>query len=156
MSVPQEPRSLPLMVAAAVSPMLRRPPMVQAAALCLRDGKNGCEVLLISSLDSGRWILPKGWPMAGRTLAEAALREAWEEAGVSGKVEDTPVGVFNYTKCLRGNLRLSCDVTVFPVQVEALANDYPEAGRRRRKWVPPQRAAQMVGEPELRIILLSL
>ncbi|HHX88347.1 MAG TPA: NUDIX domain-containing protein, partial [Paracoccus sp.] len=71
-------------------PVFRRPDYIQAAALCLREGNKGREVLLISSLKSERWILPKGWPMKGRTLAGAALQEAWEEAGVVGRADEVP------------------------------------------------------------------
>ena len=78
-----------------VEPVFRRPEFVQTAALCLRDSRKGPEVLLVSSLTSKRWILPKGWPMEGRTLAQAALQEAWEEAGVTGVVETAPMGHFS-------------------------------------------------------------
>jgi 8-oxo-dGTP pyrophosphatase MutT (NUDIX family) len=58
----------------------------QFAALCYRVVKKKVKVLVISSRGTGRWIVPKGWPMDGKTPADAALQEAWEEAGVIGKV----------------------------------------------------------------------
>lgn len=139
-----------------IEPAFRRPEYVQAAALCLREGKSGPEVLLVSSLDTGRWILPKGWPMKNRTLAGAALQEAWEEAGVIGKAQETSVGFYLYEKRRRGGLSLSCRVEVFRVDVADLARDFPEKGKRRRKWMSPEQAAAAVDEPELKELLLRL
>ena len=76
----------------------RRPAYLQVGAVCLRNRKGRREVLMISSLDTGRWIIPKGWPMRGRSLAGAALREAWEEAGIRGHVRHEPLGSFTYDK----------------------------------------------------------
>ncbi len=139
-----------------IEPVFRRPEFIQAAALCLREGKKGREVLLVSSLKTGRWILPKGWPMKNRTLAGAALQEAWEEAGVVGKADETPVGFFTYEKMRAGGLPVSCRVEVFNVTVADLARDYPESKRRKRKWMSPEAAAAAVDEPELKTLLLSL
>ena len=63
-------------------PMLSRPRRLQVAALCFRRTDTGCEVLLVTSRDTGRWVIPKGWPMEGKSSAESAAQEAWEEAGV--------------------------------------------------------------------------
>ena len=64
-----------------VGPMFRRPRSLQVAALCHRRTKAGQkEVLLVTSRGTGRWILPKGWPMRGKSDAQAAAQEAWEEA----------------------------------------------------------------------------
>ena len=72
----------------------------QFAALCYRvkDGKT--RVLLVTSRGTGRWIIPKGWPMDGKTPAETAAQEAWEEAGVTGKVQDMCLGLFSYRKTM--------------------------------------------------------
>ncbi|WP_333827160.1 NUDIX hydrolase [Pararhodobacter sp.] len=139
-----------------IEPVFRRPEFIQAAALCLREGKRGREVLLVSSLSSGRWILPKGWPMKKRTLAGAALQEAWEESGVIGKVEEVPVGFYTYQKIRAGGLPVSCRVEVFRVSVADLARDWPERTRRKRKWMTPEAAAAAVQEPDLKTLLLSL
>lgn len=139
-----------------IEPVFRRPEFIQAAALCLREGKKGREVLLVSSLTSGRWILPKGWPMKNRTLAGAALQEAWEEAGVIGKADETPVGFFTYEKLRGGGIPVSCRVEVFNIAVADLARDYPERARRKRKWMSPEAAAAAVDEPELKTLLLTI
>lgn len=139
-----------------VRPVFRRPEFVQAAALCLREGRRGREVLMVTSLNSGRWILPKGWPMKGRTLGGAALQEAWEEAGVVGTVEDVPVGFYTYEKQRRGGFSLSCRVEVFRVHVSDLLRDWPERNKRQRRWLPVELAAEKVDEPDLKALLSSL
>ena len=131
----------------------RKPPGLQVAALC-RDAAG--QVLLITSRGTGRWVLPKGWPMAGRSLAEAALREAWEEAGVRGRVGPDPVGRYSYGKDQDEGFSLPVEVQVFAVAVDGLAEDWPEAGQRRRAWFPPSQAAALVAEDELRALLRGL
>lgn len=125
----------------------------QFGALCYRIRKDKPEVLLITSRGSGRWIIPKGWPMLGKTPGECALTEAWEEAGVQGKASEQCLGLFSYTKIDETRENLPCVGLVFPVKVKALAKTYPEAGQRRRKWLRPKKAATLVSEPELSVIL---
>lgn len=141
---------------ALMSPVMPRPDFVQVAALCLRDGAAGPEVLMISSLTTKRWILPKGWPMEGRTMAEAALQEAWEEAGVSGIVEPVAVGNFRYRKLVKGGIPVTLRCDVYRVKVNALADLYPEQSRRQRQWLPLAEAAASIDEPELQALLQSL
>lgn len=139
-----------------ISGASKRETRTQFAALCYRRSKKkkgGIEVLLVSSRDSGRWIIPKGWPMDGVTPAAAAAQEAWEEAGVRGKVADVCVGMYSYSKWLDEELSLPCIVAVFPVAVSRLEKAYPEAGQRKRKWFTPKKAASKVGEPVLRQII---
>ena len=134
----------------------RRPNHLQVGALCLRKRKGQAEVLLISSLDTGRLIIPKGWPMRGRSLAGAAAQEAWEEAGIRGHVRHEPLGSFSYEKQRDGGLALRCEVRVFAIETESAAERYPEAGRRERLWLHPEEAAQRVSEPGLREIIRAL
>lgn len=134
----------------------RRPRPLQVAAICLRQRKGQREVLLVSSLGTGRWVVPKGWPMKGRSLAGAALREAWEEAGVRGRVRHEGLGSFFYDKKRREGFSQRCEVRSFLVETESLAERYPEAGRRERVWLLPEVAAERVEEPELQDLLRSL
>ena len=127
----------------------------QFGALCYRPVGNGLEVLLITSRDTGRWIVPKGWAIDGLTPAQTALREAEEEAGVEGRALDACVGFFDYIKRIEDGTDLPCLVAVFPVRVRGLRDDYPEAAERRRKWFSPRKAATKVDEPGLRRILLE-
>lgn len=121
----------------------------QFAALCYRERGGKTEVLLITSRGTGRWILPKGWPMTGLTPAEAAMQEAWEEAGVEGEVEDQCLGLYSYLKIVEDGPDLPCVVMVYPVGVKSLARDFPELKERKRKWFSPKKAAERVAEPEL-------
>ena len=80
-------------VGGALLSMVKRPHGRQVAALCTRKGKKGNEVLLVTSRRRGRWIVPKGWPMEGKSFPETALEEAWEEAGVrEGRIKGDMLG----------------------------------------------------------------
>ena len=125
----------------------------QFAALCWRVRGDRVQVLLVTSLGTGRCITPNGCPEDGMTTAHAAMREAWEEAGVIVRVQDQCLGIYSYDKVIEGKPSLPCVVMVYPVRVKALAGTYPEAAERRRKWFSPRKAAQKVAEPELARIL---
>lgn len=137
-----------------LAPLLGRPPRLQVAALCTRGRGEQTEVLLVTSRGTGRWVLPKGWPMRGRSAAQAALQEAWEEAGVRhGHVSDRPIGRYTAEKGLASGLPVPVELLVFAVEVVELRDDFPEADQRRRVWVGPEDAADMVIEPGLRDLL---
>jgi 8-oxo-dGTP pyrophosphatase MutT (NUDIX family) len=127
----------------------------QVAALCWRPAGTGVEVLLITSRETGRWVLPKGWAEPGAEPHLEAAREAWEEAGVRGTPEPGYLGLYAYEKVLAPGGREACMVAVYPLRVETLEKRFPEAGQRRRKWFPPERAAEKVNEPELRALLAA-
>lgn len=97
--------------------------------------------------------MPKGWPMDGKTPAQSAAQEAWEEAGVVGKPHEQCLGLYSYTKSIGDGAALPCVALVYPVRVKSLAPDFPERGQRRRKWFSPKKAAARVQEPELARIL---
>ncbi|MDO6520863.1 NUDIX hydrolase [Shimia thalassica] len=140
-----------------VGPMLRRPKRLQVAALCYREDGPKKKVLLVSSRDTGRWIIPKGWPIDGKDAHEAAMQEAWEEAGVKkGDVSDQVLGSYDYDKELKSGLPVRVETLVYPIRVKRLMDDYPEAHERRRKWVTPAEAANMVNEPQLKELLRQL
>jgi 8-oxo-dGTP pyrophosphatase MutT (NUDIX family) len=123
----------------------------QVAALCWRSDPIP-EVLLITSLNSRRWIFPKGWPEAGQTAAQSAAREAFEEAGVTGTVAAEPIGAYHYLKEKKDG-GMPCRVDVFALQVTGQADDYPEKGQRSLAWMSLDQAAARVAEPGLREIL---
>jgi len=125
----------------------------QVAALCWRGDPASPEILLITSLNTKRWILPKGWPMDGMTLAQSAAREAFEEAGVEGPIGAEPVGNYPYLKERKDGGAMACSVDVFALQVTGQAADWPEKGARERAWLPLAQAAAKVAEPGLRLIL---
>ena len=132
----------------------RRPAEMQVAALCLNE-KTG-EVLLVTSRGTGRWIVPKGWPMAGRSLADAAAQEAWEEAGVRGRISQAEIGRYHYDKEQERGFAVPIEVRVFPLYVDDLDDRFPERGERKRRWFPPHEAAQLVAEAGLKRILQGL
>ncbi|MBE9637912.1 NUDIX hydrolase [Salipiger mangrovisoli] len=139
-----------------IGPAFRRPPRFQVAAMCYRlaDCADGLEVLLITSRDTRRWVLPKGWPKAGLDSAGTAMEEAWEEAGVVAPDATTrEIGSYRYDKRLDGGLPMDTVVFVYAAEVSELRDDYPEAGQRERRWVPPSEAATMVDEPGLQMLL---
>ncbi|MFA3916433.1 NUDIX hydrolase [Ruegeria hyattellae] len=138
-------------------PLLLRPEAVQVAALCVRGREKKQEVLMITSRGSGRWVVPKGWPIDGKTGAEAAVQEAWEEAGVlAEQVDEDPVGSFDYGKGLKDGTTQPVRVSVYRVRVDTLVDEFPEAGQRERRWMPPGEAANLVAEPKLQDLLRAL
>ncbi len=140
-----------------VQPLLQRPRQFQVAALCYRETAGKTEVLLITSRDTGRWILPKGWPMDGMDAPEAALKEAWEEAGVkSGELEPAPIGAFDYEKRLDDGYESPVHAQVYKVKVLEMSETFPEVEERNLNWVTPDEAANMVNEPGLQEILRQI
>jgi 8-oxo-dGTP pyrophosphatase MutT (NUDIX family) len=125
------------------------PCRVQVAALPWRLGKDGVEVLLITSRGSGRWVIPKGWPEAGENLHQSAAREAAEEAGVEGAIGDREIGRFFYSKALDNGMEWRCEVPVYPLEVDREAKRWPEKNQRARRWFTAEQAAGLVREPEL-------
>ncbi|SFR42848.1 NUDIX hydrolase [Litoreibacter janthinus] len=137
-----------------LSPMLQRPKRLQVAALCHRGTGDGREVLLITSRDTGRWIIPKGWPIRGLSSPEAAMQEAWEEAGVSeGSAQEKSIGTYTYDKRMRSGLPVPVETLVYSVEVEEMEKDFPEARERRLKWFSQSDAANLVQERELQTLL---
>ncbi len=140
-----------------VSPLFRRPRRLQVAALCYTQNGPRKKVLLITSRDTGRWIVPKGWPIDGKDAPGAAAQEAWEEAGVKPRnITAEPLGSFEYDKTLENGASAPVETKVYAIEVENLADDFPEANERDRKWVSPSEAAEMVQEPGLQEILRQM
>ena len=144
-------------LASDVQLMFRRPPRQQYAALCYRRKKKSgqLEMLLLTSRDTGRWVIPKGWPMSGKLSHEVAAREALEEAGVHGTVETEPLGTFTYQKVLKDGVEVACMVQVYALETAELAKNFKEKGERTLEWVSCDEAVKRVREPELRNIILA-
>lgn len=124
-------------------------PRLQYAALPYRRGADDIEILLVTSLGTKRWIIPKGWPMQGRAAHEAAAREALEEAGVVGRIGSDVIGTYLYEKRLKSGATVPCRVEVFPLDVESQRKHWPEKGRRTFKWFAPEEAAKTVSDADL-------
>ena len=116
----------------------------QAAALAVKDG----QVCLVTSSSGRRWVIPKGMLEPGKSSGEIAVQEAWEEAGIVGRIQQTPIGTYQYAKY--GG---TCLVTVFLMQVTEVLEDWPERNVRTRVWLPPEEAIDLLEEPALRDIV---
>ena len=128
----------------------------QYAALPWRRSPSGqIEILLVTSRGTGRWVIPKGWPIKGKAADASAEQEAWEEAGVLGRIAPEPVGVYGYAKGLSAGRTLDVKVDVFPLEVTSEQAEWPEKSQRERSWVRACEAAELVDEPELRSMILG-
>ncbi|MBV8439813.1 MAG: NUDIX hydrolase [Hyphomicrobiales bacterium] len=130
-----------------------KPPLrMQYAALPYRlTLLAGLEVLLVTTRRSKRWIIPKGWPIKGLAPSRSAAREAFEEAGVRGKIGTKSVGVFTYDKLLDQHaLPVNCEVKVFPLLVKRQSEVWPEMEQRLFQWFEPSEAVSLIREPQLK------
>jgi 8-oxo-dGTP pyrophosphatase MutT (NUDIX family) len=125
----------------------------QVGALPFRRTPSGeIEVLLITSRETGRYIIPKGWPMRRLSDPDAAAREAYEEAGVIGKIQRKPIGDYLYWKRLERSFEL-LRVDVYALEVRKQQPDWPEKGSRKSGWTSAVDAATLVDEPGLVALL---
>ena len=125
----------------------------QVAALPwrLEDGQR--RILMITSRETRRWVIPKGGRMVGKSDPEAAAQEALEEAGVKGEIKDHSIGVFRYAKGLKDGGQRLCVVSVYPLEVLIQLGAWPEAHQRERRWMTPAEAAEAVHEPDLAALI---
>jgi 8-oxo-dGTP pyrophosphatase MutT (NUDIX family) len=128
----------------------------QIAALPIRRGRSGLDVLLITSRETKRWVIPKGWPMAHLKDFNAAKVEAYEEAGVRGRVSRKAAGRFQYQKLLKSGEVRNITVAVYLLRIGTMLAHWPEKSERRRKWFPVAEAAKLVAEQSLKELLLHL
>ena len=128
----------------------------QVAAMPIRRLTDGSmEILLVTSRTTHRWIVPKGWPIKGLTAPEAAAREAYEEAGVVGRIVSEPAGRYTYWKRMSDHFIL-CEVTTYLLEVERQLDTWVEQGQRRSQWFRLEDAADLVDEPELATTIRQL
>lgn len=126
----------------------------QSGALAWRPkGKKKAEVLLVTGRRSGRWMIPKGWPMPGKSLADSAAQEAFEEAGIEGTINPRPIGTFRHVKqhLLLGEIEVDIIVHLFAVSRELA--DWPERGERSRKWFAIDDAVTRVDSVQLKKLI---
>jgi 8-oxo-dGTP pyrophosphatase MutT (NUDIX family) len=128
---------------------------LQYAALPFRLEEGSPQVLLITSRETRRWILPKGNSHPGQPPFESAAREAYEEAGVTGWISTGPSGRFASFKRLRNGTVAPCLIKVFLLEVREELPDWPERSQRDRRWATPGEAALLVGEAALTELLLN-
>jgi 8-oxo-dGTP pyrophosphatase MutT (NUDIX family) len=130
---------------------------VQYAALPYRRRADArTQIMLVTSRESGRWVIPKGWPKKRQSPCASAAREAREEAGVVGKVGRSSIGSYSYKKRLRSGAIVTCEVRVFPLKVKRQQKSWPERGEREFQWFSRAKAAKAVRERALSEIIRSL
>lgn len=105
-------------------------------------------ICLITSRKGTRWVIPKGVVDPGQTHIESAEREAWEEAGLRGRILEPPLGRYRYEKW-----KGTCTVTVYAMLVDEAPDDWPEAETRTREWLTLDEALPRIDEPELRTLV---
>lgn len=127
----------------------------QVAALPWRRGRDGVEILLVTSRETRRWVTPKGGRMSGKTDAEAAAQEALEEAGVEGVVGKRPLGSFRYLKVLKRRASRWCAVDLYGLEVTVEHPDWKERAERERVWLSRDEAARLVDEPDLKALIAA-
>lgn len=139
-------------VGECLEPMPDRTPIKQCAVLAYRRHKQGLQLVLVTSLETRRWVLPKGHYENGLSARASARLEAFEEAGVVGAVARRRIGTYDYEKIelKGGGLRR---VSVFPMAVSGIKNNWPEKDRRRRKWMSPEDAIKAVDEKKLKKLI---
>lgn len=125
----------------------------QVAALPWRGEGEALRILLVSSRETRRWVIPKGWPMKNKTDFAAAAQEAYEEAGLDGVIEQTAIGDYDYLKRLKSGAARQVTVDVFPMKVTGEHATWPEKGQRTLQWMTPVEAALAVQEPQLRDLI---
>jgi 8-oxo-dGTP pyrophosphatase MutT (NUDIX family) len=133
---------------------MKTKPRLQYAALPFRLLDDGFpEVMLLTSRENRRWIIPKGWPKKGLAGHAVAVREAREEGGLVGRIGKRTVGSYHYAKQLSADEAVLCRVRIFPLEVKRQLDDWPEKGERDTCWLTPGEAAHLVDDPGLRKVL---
>jgi 8-oxo-dGTP pyrophosphatase MutT (NUDIX family) len=112
--------------------------------------------MLITSRDTGRWVIPKGWPAEREAAWDSAAREAREEAGLVGQIQKRPIGSYHYMKQFDDGFPVWCTVEVFPLEVAEQLGSWPERGERATRWFTPDDAANAVDESELGTLIREL
>jgi 8-oxo-dGTP pyrophosphatase MutT (NUDIX family) len=130
---------------------------IQYAALPYRRRDDArTQVMLVTSRESGRWVIPKGWPKKRQSPRASAAREAREEAGVVGEIGRDSIGSYSYKKRMKNGAVVACEVRVFPLKVKRQQKSWPERGQREIQWFSRAKAAKVVKERALSDIIRSL
>lgn len=129
--------------------------LIQYAALPYRVVDGHVEIMLVTSRETKRWILPKGRPEKRLKAHEVAAAEAFEEAGIMGSIDKDPSAVFASTKRLKNGTELPCTIKVYDLKVKKVLDDWPEKGERERRWFSPGEAALVATETGLIKTLLD-
>lgn len=130
---------------------------VQYAALPYRRQADArTQIMLVTSRESGRWVIPKGWPKKRQSPRASAAREAREEAGIVGEIGRDSIGSYSYKKRMKNGAIVACEVRVFPLKVKRQQKSWPERGQREIQWFSRAKAAKAVRERALSNIIRNL
>ncbi len=125
----------------------------QVGCLCYKWAGKKLKIILVTSLTTKRWIIPKGWIQEKLGAYRSAEIEAWEEAGILGNCNEEKFGDFEYTKILKDGTPLECVVDVFPMKVVTQKVNFPEKNVRTLKWIDPKDAANFIENKSLTQLL---
>lgn len=128
----------------------------QIAALPYIFIKDELKICLITTRETKRLVIPKGWPKIGVPHHEMAAIEAKEEAGLIGSIDKKSIGTYNYKKRLHIFARITCEVKIYPLLVDQQLIDFPEKHQRSLHWLTIKEAAEKVSEADFAKLLLSL
>ena len=125
---------------------------LQSAVIPYRRRRKNIEVLMVTSLGSGRWVFPKGHIKGDISARQSAEKEAFEEAGIGGRLSPNRIGYYRYCKKNKAKTQ-TYQVEVFAMNVTDVLESWPEEHMRQRKWMSPENAADIVKEDDLRILI---
>jgi phosphohistidine phosphatase len=121
----------------------------QSAVIPYRIQEDHPEILIVTSIKRKRWVLPKGVVEPGMTPQVSAIKEAYEEAGVRGRItSEAEIGTYQYEKW--GGI---CTVKVYPFAVIEILDEWPEADVRTRRWVGETEACTLIEEDAVRELI---
>jgi 8-oxo-dGTP pyrophosphatase MutT (NUDIX family) len=127
---------------------------VAVLPICL-DPEGRLRILVLTSRETGRFIVPKGWVKKGKPDCHVAAQEAKQEAGVVGRVMKKPVGRYEYWKRLSDRFE-RCRVKVFVLRADRQLDAWREKGQRRMAWFLLDDAIDLLDEPGVVAILRRL
>jgi 8-oxo-dGTP pyrophosphatase MutT (NUDIX family) len=128
----------------------------QYGVIPFRRGDDRIEIMLITSRNTRRWIVPKGWPIGRKPSRDVAQLEALEEAGLEGTIGKRAFGAFHYQKRLKDGSVVLCRVDVFAFEVGRQREDWLERRDRKRRWFASESAIRLVREQELKALIAAL
>jgi phosphohistidine phosphatase len=122
----------------------------QSGVIPYRKRKGKLELLMVTSTGKKRWVIPKGVKEPHLSPRKSAMKEAWEEAGIRGKVYRPAIGAYRYRKW--GG---TCTVKVFAMEVSKVVRNWEESFRDR-EWFSHREAMRRIEGKDLQQIMRRL